>query len=191
MARQVAAIDRGDISWVQRAQVTSIVPVEKMSTVTGKRLHDVQCGLQTLGGIERTQPSKIPGGQSGQQIEPHVGGRGAMRDDGLRGFLKIVRWQPVVASGDEGFEEAPGPSRDQAQFTCFGIRQRRLMFKAPRPTDPGGDSWRCQPQQTCQQCHRPGLGRLDHDTQCGGQCQQCPRRHTAIEAGQRQSRATG
>ena len=79
-----------------------------------QRLHHLQRGVQTFRTLVGTQPTEIPGGQNGDEIQAHVGRRGAVRDDGLRRFLEIVRRKPVVTRGDEGFKEAPGSASDQA-----------------------------------------------------------------------------
>jgi hypothetical protein len=46
---------------------------------------------------------------------------GAVRDDGLRVFLKVVGRKETIFGGDEGFEVAPCCARDLAQNFCVRL----------------------------------------------------------------------
>ena len=59
----------------------------------------------------RTDPPEVVRGEDREQIQPEVGGRGAMGHDRSRLFLKIVGGKRVVFWADEGLEEPPGPPR--------------------------------------------------------------------------------
>ena len=48
------------------------------------------------------------GGQIRQQRKSHVRRRRAMRDNGGRVLLIVIRRQPIVLRADEGLEEGPG-----------------------------------------------------------------------------------
>ena len=79
------------------------------------RAHGRERRLQPLDGLARPDPAEVARARHRQQIEADIGRRCAMRHHRRRVFLEIVRRQHVVGRRDEGFEEAPGPPRDQAQ----------------------------------------------------------------------------
>ncbi len=90
MAREIAAVDRGDVFRLQRAKVLGAVPVEEMAAEALELVQRRECRLQPFDGPERAAPAEIACRDAGQNVEPDIGGRGAPRDDGCRDLLEIV-----------------------------------------------------------------------------------------------------
>ena len=143
--------------------------------------HAGQHVLQSREQVPAADIGEIMGGQVGQQRHPHVGGGGAMRGDGHRLFLDVVRRQPVVRRPDQVLEECPVPPgllAQEASLACSGLERRRCRWLAQPPGKCGG--------------HRPGEqeGCSDHqsqrlhdqqDEQAGGQRWAYP--HEAVQPG--------
>ncbi len=137
-ARFPLSTDR-DVERRQRRQRARVVPVVEMPFVARQavhRAHRVRRAPQELPG--RDVP-EIAGGQIGEQRQPHVRRRRAMRDARDRMFLPVVRRQPLVVGADEGLEERPGPARELAQEQRLLRRQSRLAA-GERPADPPRDA---------------------------------------------------
>ena len=69
--------------------------------------------------------TKIPRGDIGQQRQPDVGRRGAVRDHRLWDFLEVIRRQPVFCFIHENFKEGPGLTGSLTQVNlllCVQIR---------------------------------------------------------------------
>ncbi len=90
MPGEVAAIDRGNIFRLQRAQVLGAIPVVEMAAMAFEAVHRGESDLQPVDGFGQADPAEISRGCHGQQIEPDIGGRRAMRDDWIRILLEIV-----------------------------------------------------------------------------------------------------
>ncbi len=111
MAGEVSTIDRGYVFRIERMEVTRIIPVIKVAPKTLEAVHSAKRRFEPLDCGHRTDPPEIVRSDDGEQIQPEVGGRGAMGHDGRRLFLEIVGRKRVVFEADEGFEEAPSPPR--------------------------------------------------------------------------------
>ncbi len=160
MAGQIAAVHRRDVSRVQRAQGLRVVPVVKVAAMAFQAGH----AGQAVGGAFEQLPGRdvaeIVRRQIGQQRQPHIGRRGAMRQRGGAVFLVIVRRQPVVIRADESLEISPGLARDAAKIVrLFGAQARHAARQ--RQAEPPGDGGGEQPEQQ----NRPGQrqrGRIHH-----------------------------
>ena len=108
---EVAAIDRGHVLRVERAEVTRVIPVIEVTTEPLQAVHRAERGFEPLDRGQGAEPSEIVRGDGGEEIQPEVGGRRAVGHDRCRLFLKIVGRQGVVLGADKGLEEAPGPAR--------------------------------------------------------------------------------
>ena len=132
MTRQVAAVHGRQVKRFEGMQVAGVVPVIEMAAQPGQCGQCAQGGFEAVDGIPQAEPAEVPRGEHGQQVKSEVGGRTAVRDDGMRRFLKIVRRQMVVFRGHERREEPPGAASDQAQLQKIlgarvfaGVRLRR------------------------------------------------------------------
>ncbi len=152
VAGEIAAVHGRDIGGFQRTHVLGGIPVEEVAAVSLQPAHAVQRRFHSLERLQRAGPAEITCGNGGEQIQPHVGGRGSACDYRLRVFLEIVRRQHVVGDGDEGFEEAPGAPCNQAQLLGIGISQ--LLT--------GGDAWRAAGPQRERRSTQPEQGERQH-----------------------------
>jgi hypothetical protein len=59
-----------------------------------------------------------------------------MSGNGFRSFLKIVGRQPMVRSGDEGFEKTPSAPRNQSKGAGVSGRQLACSMGSGRQADP-------------------------------------------------------
>ena len=139
-ARQVAAVDGGDVMRTQRLEGLRVVPVIEMLPITLQTVHAVQRrrkpGQQSFG----AQVSEIVSGQVGEQRHAHIGRRGAMGNGRPGVFLHVVRWQPVILGPDVLIEERPGLARQQpqeAQIIRRRCEHRLLGCRTEPPSDPG------------------------------------------------------
>src|ERR1700683_3359203 len=85
----------------------------------------------------------------------------------MRFLLEVVRRKHVIVRRDEGFEEAPGPSCDEAQ--CPGVRfPKRIRTVYRRKTRPLCDCWRDHPQDHEWSCDQPcsSTHECEHDDGC-------------------------
>ena len=146
LTRQIAAVDRRNVSGRQRRQRARVVPVEKMAAMPLQRLHRAQ----RIGRAGEKLPGRLIAEvvrrQIGEQRKPHVGRRRAMRDDDAAFLLHVVRRQPVVFRIDVGLEKSPRLAREPAQKLRLTERQI-LAARRKRPADPPRQRGRHQPQQ--------------------------------------------
>ena len=138
IARQVAAVDRRDVSGLERAEIARVVPVVEMPAELFKSAQRGEGGFEAFQRFPCADPSQIVRREHGQERQTHVGRRGAVRHDRIRIFLKIVGRQPVVSFRDECLEESPGPPRCGTERERvgggqhFGARRRRRKADRPR-----------------------------------------------------------
>ena len=125
-------------------------------------MHHGQGGFQPLDGGAAPGPAEVIGRQGCEQIEPHVGGGGAMCDDLVGGLLEVVRWQLVIEIGHEGFKIAPGAARNQPQLHRLLCVARHLFREIARLAAPAGQQGSQQPEQAEGHDQRPGAGRRAH-----------------------------
>ncbi|MNI14096.1 hypothetical protein D3C73_673470 [compost metagenome] len=188
VAGQVAAVHRRDIGRLQGEQAAGIVPVEEVTLETGQTLHHGQGGFQPLEGGAAPGPAKIIGRQGGEQIEPHVGGGGAMGDDLLRTLLHVVRRQLVVQIGDQGLEIAPRLAGDQAQLGGLGGSAAHLSGEVGGAAGPVGHQRGQQPEQADRQHQGPGGGGSQQGEAADPNGKHHPGRHQPIKPGPGQAR---
>ena len=112
---EVSAVHRGDIKRRQRRERACVVPVVEVPLVALHGVHRIECVRRALEELAGRDVAEVAGAEVGEQSEPHVRRRGAMREAHGGMFLVIVRRQPVVVGTDEGFEESPRASREHAQ----------------------------------------------------------------------------
>ena len=115
VAGQVAAVDRGDIGRIERAQIARVVPIVEMAAEAREVAHGGERRLQPLGRLGGSHPTEIAGRRRGEEIQAEIGRRGPVGEDRDRVLLEIVRRQHVVGRRHEGLEEPPGSPRDQPQ----------------------------------------------------------------------------
>ncbi len=95
-AGEVAAVHRGDVAGLQRAQSGRVVPVVEVAAEALEAAHRRQGGLEAVHHVEEAQPAEVPGGDHRQQVEADVGRRRAMRQDGPGILLEVVGRQEGV-----------------------------------------------------------------------------------------------
>ncbi|MNF43877.1 hypothetical protein D3C84_249780 [compost metagenome] len=188
VAGQVAAVHRRDIGRLQGEQAAGVVPVEEVTLETGQTLHHGQGGFQPREGGAAPGPAKIIGRQGGEQIEPHVGGGGAMGDDLLRTLLHVVRRQLVVQIGDQGLEIAPGLAGNQAQLGGLGGSAAHLSGEVGGAAGPVGHQRSQQPEQADRQHQGPGGGGSQQGEAADPNGKHHPGRHQPIKPGPGQAR---
>ena len=119
--------------------------------------------LDELAGLD---VAEVVGRQIGQQSEPHVGRRSAVRDHRYRMFLEVVRRQPMIFGADEGFEKCPRPARQFLQEDNLLVAE--FCFAAyQRPADPPRDGRRRQPQEKHGCCDRQRARPGGQQPSCG------------------------
>src|SRR5207247_8036403 len=111
--------------------VGRVVPVVAVAAEAMEAGHRSERGLQSLHGINAAEPTEIEGGDGGQQIQPEVRGRRAVRDNRAWIFLDVVGRQGAVFKTDEGRKELPRSPRDQPELSGVPGRQRRGLRREP------------------------------------------------------------
>ena len=144
---EISAIDGRHILWLQHRHGLCVVPVEEMAAIARELAQRPQCLLEPFGGIALRYPAEVIGTDGGQQIEPDVGRRRAIGNDGLGHFLKVIRRQIMIIRGDEVFEEPPRPARRQPK--ALFIAGCKLLARAARwrETHPPGNGGRNEPKR--------------------------------------------
>ena len=147
MAGEVPAVHGRHVAGLERAEVARVIPVVEVAPEALEAPHRLEGGLEPCEHVQAAEPAEVARGDRRQQIEPDIRGRRAMRDDGLRVLLEVVRRQVMVGGTHEGLEEPPRAARGGAEGP--GVRGRRLWYRrqARRPTHPSGHEGREAPQQ--------------------------------------------
>ncbi|MOA29424.1 hypothetical protein D3C78_1504360 [compost metagenome] len=73
MTGQVAAVDAGDITRVQRLQRASVVPVVQMAAVVFHAVQSIERQLDTPQCFTERQIAEVIGSKVGQQRQPDIG----------------------------------------------------------------------------------------------------------------------
>ena len=147
VAGKIAAVDRGDITWLQWAKAGGVIPIEEVSAKAFQLGQCAQRRLQTLDGIDGPDPAKVAGRQYHVEIEPDVGRRGAMGGLALGNFLVIVGRQVTVLYRDKFFEKGPGLPRRQPKGHRIILRYIQMRLDPRRRAGPARDNRRQQPQE--------------------------------------------
>src|SRR5215210_8101414 len=113
MTRQIPAVHGRDILRHERFQSARVVPVEEVAAKPWKLGKRLESQLKSFDELKCSDVAEVVRRDCRKQKQTDVGRRGAVRDDGLRVFLKIVRRQPLIFLADEGLEESPRAARDQ------------------------------------------------------------------------------
>ena len=121
MPGQIAAVDGGYVSWLQRSKIARVVPVVEMTAHALHATHRRERRLQPINRLTRSDPAEIASANDRKKIEADVGRRGPMRDRRRRIVLKIVGRQHVVGRRDESLEESPGAARGPPQRLRIGV----------------------------------------------------------------------
>ena len=145
MSGKVAAVDRRHVVRRQRFQGQGVVPVIEVALVPLKAPHRPEGVRGALEKLARGNVTKVIRSEIRQQRKPYVGGRGAVRDDGDRMLLVIVRRQPVVFLGDKGLEECPRPAREPLEENDL-LRAQPGRPRLEWPAEPPGDGGSGEPQ---------------------------------------------
>ena len=147
MARQIAAVDRGNVERIKRLERFGVVPVEKMATAARHRLDRRKRGLYALERFGQADPAEIARRDDRKQVHADIGGRRALRHHRRRAFLEIVRRQVVVLVGDESLVIVPRPARGDAQRPRVLRRKVQPVFGFGRAADEPGKGRRADPEQ--------------------------------------------
>ena len=139
MPGEIAAVHRGHIPGLERMEFARVVPVVEVAVEQLQAAHGRQRGFQPLNGLHGAQPPEITRGNRGEKIQPHIGRRRAVGDDGFRLFLKIIGRKRVIRGTNKRLEEAPRPACNQSKSPPIGRRQRRSPGKPRRQADPACD----------------------------------------------------
>ena len=124
MPGEISAVDGGNVLGFERVKIARVVPVVEMPAEQFHLAHGRQRGFQALDRFQRAQPSEVSRANRGKKIEPDIGGRSSVSDDGLGCFLKIVGRERVVLGGNKHLEEAPSAAGNQAESLRVRQRQR-------------------------------------------------------------------
>ena len=182
MSGEISAVDRGHVFRVERTTVFRVVPVVEVATEVLEPGHRSQRGLESLHGVHEAKPAEITSGHGGQQIQPEIRGRRAVRDDQAGIFLDVVGRQAAVFGTHERREELPRSSRDHPERSGVLGRQRRGLFRQPRKADPSSHRGRRRPEQKKRQGKRPGAEAAPRDDGRRRSGQREPACHASIEA---------
>ncbi len=136
MPGEIPAVHRGNILGIERMEIACVIPVVEMSAEQFHLSHGRQGGFKALDRFQRAQPSKISRANGGKKIEANICRRSSMRDHGIGRLLKIVRGERVVFLGNECFEIAPSPTRNEAESLSVGRRQRTCAGRQRLTADP-------------------------------------------------------
>ena len=117
-----------------------VVPVVEVPAKQLETAHGRQRGFQSFARFQGAQPTKVAGDQGREQIEPYIGRRRPVGHDGLRIFLKVIRWQRMVFRRHKCLEEPPGPARNQPERPGIGRRNRPGAGEPRRQADPARHS---------------------------------------------------
>jgi hypothetical protein len=144
---QVARVDRRYVARFERVQILRVVPVVQVAAEFLHARHRRQRRLDAIERVAQAAPAEVARRDDRQQIEPDVGGRGAVREHPLRIFLVIVGRQVIFVVADERLEKPPGAAPDQAQLALFLARQLGFRHGRRRAADAPRNHGSGQPQQ--------------------------------------------
>ncbi len=163
IAGEIAAIDGGDVARVERLQCRRVVPVEEMAAIARQPQQAGDSRIQPLDGFVGADPAEIARRDNAAEIEPDIGGRGAVRDERLRIFLIIVRWEHVVFRRDEPLEEQPCAPRRQPQGATVGFGHFQMRLGLRRLARPARDERRERPEREKRRAGNKIVWRLPGD----------------------------
>ena len=159
--------------------------------MAGQLVHAVERARQAQCQAGVVEPAKLACAAGGQQVQPDIGGRCAVRHHGVGVELHIVGRQPVVVGRDRALEPGPDVLRNALQILPVVGRQRVKRHGAghrPGPADPGN---RQRPQRPGQQQrqgkapgHRAAGGLGQHQAQRDQACRDGQPAVLAQQAGQ-------
>ena len=148
-ANKVATVDRGDVLGRQRRERVDVVPVEQVTTMPLQTAERVERLANAADEPRDGAPSKVAGGQIGEQRHRDVRGAGTGGDHHLTVHLHVVGRKPVGMARHVFLEVTPGASSGGGQESL--LRDGELDgWRRQRLTDPPGDERREQP------CRQPG-----------------------------------
>src|ERR1041385_6629729 len=165
---QVSAVDGGDVFWLERPQVTRVVPVEDVTAKPFELFQSRKGTLQPLDKVTCPDPAEIARSSDGKKIEADIGGRRAMRDDRIGIFLKIVGRQEIVFLADELFEEAPRPAGGETKDLRFIRPHRQFSGRSRRCTRPAGYERGQNPEDSKRQRDGPCTASRDRHSRADG-----------------------
>ena len=172
---QIAAVDGGYVSRVERAQIARVVPIVEMSAEALQPAHRRERRLEPIDRPVGSDPAEIARADDGKEIEAEIGRRRPMRDRRRRIVLKIVGRQHVVGRRDEGLEEPPGAARGSPERLGVGVGHRQLSGRSRRQTDAARDGRRGDPQRGERKRHRPrSVAERQSDNRCDGADERSP-----------------
>src|SRR5579862_7991142 len=96
MAGEVATVHGGHILWLERAKIRCAIPVVEVPAEQFHVAQGLKRSLETVHGFCRTQPAEVPRTNGGKKVEPDIGWRSSMSDNGFWRFLKIVGRKRMV-----------------------------------------------------------------------------------------------
>src|SRR5439155_4045604 len=81
MTREIPAVYRRHVLWVERPAVFCVVPVVEVAAEALEAGHRRERRLESLDDVERPKPAEIVSGDGRQQIQPEVRGGGPVRHE--------------------------------------------------------------------------------------------------------------
>ena len=153
VAGEIAAVDGGDVSGIERPEIARAVPVIEMAAEAIEAAHGFECRLQPLDRLGRSHPPEVAGSCCRQEIEAEIGRRRSMGERRKWVLLEVVRRQHVIGRRHEALEEPPGSTRDQPQGVRVGFRHRQPAGDEGRQTDPARHGRRSDPDR-CEGCRQ-------------------------------------
>ena len=167
MPGEIATVDGGDVSRLQRLARARVVPVVEVPAVTLEIGHGRQGCLEPIHRVERADPAEIARGHGREQVDAHVGRRRPVRDDGPRVVLEVIGRERIVFLRHERLEEAPAlPRRRQDALPLVAAQ----LLGRPRrrgTADPASHRGREKPEDGERRGDGPDLaGRENGDDPC-------------------------
>src|SRR5207247_3977993 len=89
MTGEISAVDGRHVLRVEGTTVLRVVPVVEVAAKPLETVHRLERGFQPLDGVERADPAEVARRDRGQEIQPDVRGRRAMRDHRTRRLLEV------------------------------------------------------------------------------------------------------
>lgn len=191
MAGQVAAVHRRHVGRRQHLRRAGVVPVVEVAPVARQRAHAGQRGFQPVRGLHGAGPAEVARGHGRQQVQPHVGGRGAACHHGLGVFLEVVGRQVVLGRRDEGLEKAPSTPRNAPQRQRVVQRRCALRCRHRAAARAPGQCRRRQPQGQQRQHQGPRCRCEDGSSSSQHRGQQQATGHQPVKARRPRARFGG
>ena len=162
MPGEIATVDGGDVSRLQRLARARVVPVVEVPAVTLEIGHGRQGCLEPIHRVERADPAEIARGHGREQVDAHVGRRRPVRDDGPRVVLEVIGRERIVFLRHERLEEAPALPRRRQDALPLVAAQLLGLPRHRRTADPASHRGRETPEDGERRGDGPDLAGREH-----------------------------